>query len=72
MFTEFIVTSIILSIILFCTDYFYYNNDSSYSIIKSIIFILASVGLAYLISYLYGMPPNLSIKKKTDKNKDDD
>ena len=49
MFTEFIVTSIILSIILFCTDYFYYNNDSSYSIIKSIIFILASVGLAYFI-----------------------
>lgn len=72
MFTEFIVSSIILSIILFCTDHFYYNNDTGSSIIKSIIFILASIGLAYLISYLYGMPPNVSIKKKTDKNKDDD
>ena len=71
MFIQFIVTFIILSIILFCTDQFYYNNDSGSSIIKFIIFILASIGLSLLILYLYGIPPNVSITNKTDKNKDD-
>lgn len=72
MFTQYIITSIILTIVLFCTDHFYFNNDSVSSITKSLIFILASAGLAYLISYLYGMPPNLPMTKKSKKDKNDD
>ena len=70
MFLEFIIIGTILSIILFCTDKFYYNNDTGGAFIKSILFFFLSIGLAYLISYLYGQPPINQIKKKDDKKDD--
>ena len=72
----YIITIFISSILVFFCDYKINGNTLVSALIKTIIFILCSVGLAYLIRYLrgdiYSLPTNNNNSDKNNKSDKND
>jgi len=70
----YIITIIILTVLVYFGDYQINQNTIVSALIKSFLFILCSIGLAYLILYLRGdifsIPRNNNNKIKGSDNKD--
>ena len=65
----YIITIIILTILVYFCDYKINENSIVSAIIKSILFLILSIGLAYLILYLRGELIFIPSKKDKDKFK---
>lgn len=66
----YIITIIILTVLVFLGDYQINKNTIVSALIKSFLFILSSIGIAYLILYLRG--DLSSIPKNNNNNNDND
>ena len=68
----FLIMSIVFTIFVFSIDYFLNNNIIINALIKSIIFLLLSIGLSFLMEKLLNPYNNYIPPQKTDSINDED